>query len=260
MLYNFKLGADPEVFVGDASGVRSIIGRIGGTKESPMPLPLGDGFAVQEDNVALEFNIPASASKAEWVTNIAAATGYLENFVSSVHGFHFVHESAVSFPKNELKHPAALVFGCDPDFNAWTLKRNPRPASKDRNLRSCGGHIHIGNTDADPIKLIKACDLFLGVPSVLMDKGELRKILYGKAGAHRKKSYGVEYRVLSNYWIFKERLMEWAYDNTGRALEFAMVGPELESEREAILAAIDGNNKDAAKYLVNKYDLEVVDA
>lgn len=43
----FYIGSDPECFVGNASGVKSIVGRIGGTKDDPQPLPLGDGFAVQ---------------------------------------------------------------------------------------------------------------------------------------------------------------------------------------------------------------------
>jgi hypothetical protein len=257
-LYSFKLGADPEVFCGDASGVRSVIGKIGGSKAQPLPLPIGEGFAVQEDNVALEFNIPASANKAEWVANIALATGYLESMVQEEYGFSFVKESAVSFPTKELNDPAALVFGCDPDYNAWTLKRNPRPRSPDKNLRSCGGHIHIGNSDVDPVGLIRACDLFLGVPSVLMDKGSLRRSLYGKAGAFRKKDYGAEYRTLSNFWVFDRRLTEWAYDNTERALGWAFNGEPLDNDREAILAAIDDANMDAARLLVHKYSLEVV--
>ena len=46
---NFTIGADPEIFVGDETSVRSIVGKIGGTKEHPLGLPLGEGFAVQED-------------------------------------------------------------------------------------------------------------------------------------------------------------------------------------------------------------------
>lgn len=257
---SFNIGADPEVFVRDTKGVRSIIGCVGGSKVSPMPLfGLGEGFAVQEDNVALEFNIPASASKAQFVTNMVRATGYLEHMVEQSHGFTFDKRSAVSFPQEELNDPAARVFGCDPDYNAWTNRRNPKPHASDKRLRSCGGHIHIGNTDVDAVKLIKACDLFLGVPSTKMDNGELRKSLYGKAGAFRKKSYGAEYRVLSNYWIFKERLMEWAYDNTERALRAAIFdSADLDGDGGAILDAIDNNNHQAADFLIDKYKLEVV--
>lgn len=254
----FQIGADPEVFVGDSQGVRSIIGKIGGTKAHPLPLPLGDGFAVQEDNVALEFNIPASASKAEFVKNISAATAFLEKVVNDRYGFNFVKSSAESFPDEELQDPAAFEFGCEPDFNAWTMKVNPKPAAEDKNLRSCGGHVHIGFKGLDITKVIRSMDLHLGVPSVKMDKGDLRKNLYGKAGAYRKKKYGGEYRTLSNFWIFNPKLTEWVWDNTERALVAVKAGMDIDSEREVILDAINNNNTKAADHLINKYNLSLV--
>ena len=112
----------------------------------------------------------------------------------------------------ELEHPNAQTFGCDPDFNAWTGRKNPRPKATDKNLRSCGGHVHIGYLegkykDLAPRSIIKACDLYMGIPAVFMDNGTLRKQLYGKAGAYRQKGYGVEYRSLSNFWIFVNGLL-----------------------------------------------------
>lgn len=257
---SFMIGADPEVFVSDQLGVHSIIGRIGGSKYAPLPLPLGKGFAVQEDNVAMEFNIPACATKADFVKAIADATGFLGNHVKKKFNFDLDRRSAVSFPDEELNTPEAHIFGCEPDYNAWTKTKNPRPASPDKNLRSCGGHIHIGFDGFDPHEVVKACDLFHGVPAVLMDKGELRKQLYGKAGAFRNTSYGVEYRTLSNFWIFSPRLCEWAYDNVERALDAVATGMSFDDDKDAILEAIDGNNKAAAMSLVAKYGLEVVNA
>lgn len=255
----FSIGADPEVFVCDDNGVRSIIGKIGGTKETPMPLvALGDGFAVQEDNVALEFNIPVSASRAAFIKNINSATGFLEKVVGDAYGFKFFKSSAIAFPEEELNDPRALEFGCDPDFNAWTRDANPRPTAADKTLRSCGGHVHIGFTGLDPYAVIKSMDLHVGVGSVLMDKGELRKQLYGKAGACRIKPYGAEYRTLSNFWIFDKRLIGWVYDNTARALDAVKAGMDIDSERDAILEAINGNNKDVAMELVRKHKLEIV--
>ena len=255
---NYSLGADPEVFVGNAAGVRSIIGMIGGTKSDPMPLPIGKGFAVQEDNVALEFNIPASHSKGDFIKNINMATGFLEKTMTDRYGLQFVKASAVSFPSSELEHPMALMFGCDPDFNVWTSRANKRPSATDSNLRSCGGHVHIGCTDLDPHEIIKACDLFLGVPSVLMDNGDLRKQLYGKAGAFRQKHYGVEYRTLSNFWIFEDRLIGWVHDNVGRALDAVSSKLDFDHTHKDIVRAINTNNKVLAAQIVNEYQLQIV--
>lgn len=256
----FTIGADPEVFIGDNESVRSVIGKIGGTKAFPRPLAdLGNGYAVQEDNVALEFNIPPCGSKREFINAINKATGYLEQLVKDTHGLRFDHRSAVSFPAVELADPAALEFGCEPDYNAWTKKKNPRPKATDKSLRSCGGHIHIGFDGLDPHEVVKACDLFLSVPAQLMDQGELRKQLYGKAGAFRMTQYGVEYRSLSNFWIFDNNLIGWAYDNTERALDAVRAGMSFDEEKNNILEAVDEGDKDMAQLLVVKYGLEVAE-
>lgn len=259
---NFKIGADPEVFVGDTESARSIIGKIGGTKEVPLPLPIADGFSVQEDNVALEFNIPASDSKSAFVQNINAAMGFLEQVVQDSYGYRFLRESAISFPETELQDPRAMVFGCEPDFNAWTLRRNPKPKANDWKLRSAGGHVHVGAelNKEQKIEVVRWLDLLMSVPAQFMDDGQLRKQLYGKAGAYRDKPYGVEYRPLSNFWIFKPRLVEWVYDNVERALVAVQKGDSIASEKDNILKAVDGGDKEIAYNLVNKYNLEVVNA
>lgn len=259
---SFYIGADPEAFVGNENGVRSIIGLIGGTKNAPRPLPCGPGFAVQEDNVALEYNIPASPSKELFVSNITTAMDFLGKVLNDRYNLQFVKESAVSFPLDQLRHPAARVFGCDPDFNAWTGKMNSKPKAEDKNLRSCGGHVHIGVVDTpyanlSPEEIIKACDLHLGIGSVILDKGMLRKQLYGKAGAYRKKDYGPEYRTLSNFWIFDKTLMEWVYDGVQRSLDFVMEGGSLEEDADLIQHTINANDVEAAHYLVAKYSLQL---
>lgn len=123
-------------------------------------------------------------------------------------------------------------------------------------MRSAGGHVHV-ETTKDQLAVIRAMDLFLGVPSVLMDNGEMRKKLYGKAGAFRGKSYGVEYRTLSNFWIFKNELIRWVWNNTERALD-SVDTLDVMAEKDNILRAINDNDKEVAQMLVNKYNLEVL--
>jgi hypothetical protein len=258
-----KLGCDPELFLADATGkLRASCGKIGGTKERPQALrELGDGYAVQEDNVAIEFNIPPAANAREFQESIQKTLAYLTNGVRNMYNFDIVQLSAASFPKDELDSPAAQVFGCDPDFNAWTGQRNPKPKAEDETLRSCGGHVHVGDYDKkviDSRQLIKTMDLFLGVPSVLMDKGELRKQLYGKAGAFRDKKYGVEYRTLSNFWVFGDPLTNWIWNNTQRAVNAVESRFAVDEYKDSILNAIDHNDKEAAMHLVKQHNLEVL--
>ena len=119
---------------------------------------------------------------------------------------------------------------CEPDFNAWTKQINPRPLASDWQLRSAGGHIHIG-TKEDPIEVIRAMDLFVGVPSIIKDPGgERRRELYGMPGAYRIKPFGCEYRVLSNFWIFSRELVEWVYNQTAKAIDFVESGETIDPE------------------------------
>ena len=258
---NIVLGCDPEIFLADVNGrLKASCGLIGGSKEHPLPLPIGDGYAVQEDNVALEFNIPPAPNAKAFIESIGRAMDFLSFDAESRYGFKLINSSAASFPDEELLSPAARVFGCDPDYNAWTGKRNPKPKAADRNLRSCGGHVHVGfdKQQVELLHLIKCMDLYLGVPSVLMDKGELRKELYGKAGAFRDKKYGGEYRTLSNFWVFDERLRQWVWDNTEKAVYAAMTRFAVDDYKDSILDAIDNNNKEAAVYLKQQLNLEVL--
>jgi hypothetical protein len=255
-----KIGADPEVFLLDAQeGFVSAIDRIGGSKRNPLPLPLGDGFAVQEDNVAVEYNIPPAGSKEQLINHIDRVMSHLSDTIAKI-GMHFSHESAAVFPLDQLIDIRAMEFGCDPDFNAWKDgQTNPRPKCPDPMLRSCGGHVHIGHefaSKADKIEAVKFIDLFLGVPSQQMDNGQLRKQLYGKAGAFRDKVYGLEYRVLSNYWIFHPKLVGWVWDATSQAMDAWQNNKiDVNAERDTILAAINDNNHIAAQHLIAKYQL-----
>lgn len=252
-----RLGADPEVFLQDAAGKHiSVIGMIQADKWNPYQIPdMPAGFTLQEDNVALEYGIPPAATEDEWVHHIQAVMAKSKDWTQ---GLSFSKLSCTIFPEDQMQHPLAFVFGCEPDFNGWTGKVNPKPNPPHKFMRSAGGHVHIETTQPMEI-IIPKCDLFLGVPSTLMDEGEDRKKLYGKHGACRPKPYGVEYRVLSNYWIFTEELNRWIWRNTAAALAFdGDNSTDFHEDRDAIVEAIDNNNKEAAKYLVEKYDLEVL--
>jgi hypothetical protein len=248
-----RLGADPEVFLVNRQGkLMSAIGLINAGKLNPMQIPgMPEGFTLQEDNVSLEYGIPPASSGEELYQNISKV---MEKSLEYTKGLSFSNLSCAIFDADQMLSPAAHVFGCEPDFNAWTKDYNPGPQPPHEFMRSAGGHIHVETTH-DPIQVVRAMDLFLGVPSVLMDKGEERRKLYGKAGAHRVKSYGVEYRTLSNFWIFDKALCEWVWRNTAEALNHTDWVDEF---GEQINQAINGNDKKLAQELCNALSLEVL--
>lgn len=248
-----RLGSDPEVFLQDAQGNPvSAIGYINADKWNPLQIPdMPQGYTLQEDNVSLEYGIPPAASADEFIQHIQAV---MEKSKEWLPGLSFSKLSCIVFPESQMNHPMAHVFGCEPDYDAWTVDVNKKPVPPHPYMRSAGGHIHV-ETQRDALSVVRAMDLFLGVPSILMDNGEERRQLYGGAGACRIKPYGVEYRTLSNFWIFEPRLIKWAWDNAARAESCDF---DVKCEQDRILAAINGNDKSVAKQLVQDYNLEVI--
>jgi len=249
------LGADPELFLVNPNTGKFIssIGRIGGSKDFPMPI--GEECAVQEDNVAVEFNIPPCKTADDFVKYINYNLSYLTERAKEM-GLELYIKPSARFDEDELAHPAAQEFGCEPDFNAWTGKPNPRPQCNDPNLRSAGGHIHIGCTKKNALSIIKAMDLFVGCPLLEYDQDEQRRLLYGKAGAFRYKPYGVEYRTASNVWISSEKLIRWVWSQTQKAVDWVQQGNSLTKEQgEMIQQCINTNDMNLLKVLEKEFPI-----
>lgn len=213
----FTIGCDPEVFLTNDSGqIVSAVGHVGGTKDVPIIVHRG---AVQEDNVLAEFNTDPADNVQEFVTNIKTVLGQLRERVNPL-GIEI--KASHIFRKAELMRSGrqALMFGCDPDYNAYTGEQNSAPSPM-QGLRTAGGHIHIGYdnpSNEESMRIARAMDLLIGVPSVLLDADTLRRRLYGAAGSMRFKSYGLEYRAVSNFWIQHTDLIEWVYHQSEKAL------------------------------------------
>jgi hypothetical protein len=256
----FTLGCDPEILLTKQDQFFAAVNTFGGTKDQPRPLmALGEGFFVQEDNVALEFNIPPSESSQAFTENLKKIVSYLADNAKAAFDLDFSAASAAIYPADQLVDPRTLEFGCDPDYNAWTGEVNMSPMGMAHpNLRSAGGHLHLGLpelSEDNKRRIVQLMDLHLGVPSVIMDNGELRKQLYGKCGAMRYKPYGLEYRTLSNFWIFGESLSNWAWNATEKALCDFEHGRDPGELRELITSTINTNNRVAAAEMVAEHHL-----
>jgi hypothetical protein len=241
-----KIGADPELFIQKDGKFVSAHGIIPGTKADPYPVQKG---AVQVDGMALEFNIDPAKAYHEFEHNINTVLGTLREMVPSEYEFvvtptaEFDPEYMASLPKE------ATELGCDPDYNAWTKQVNDAPEQHPA-MRTAAGHIHIGWTEgADPnddahftlcTEVIQEMDALLGVHSILVDRNQERRQMYGQAGAFRPKPYGVEYRVLSNYWIANPKEMEMVWRLSQRALYNV-------TEGKSIVAAIEESPFDIQK-------------
>ncbi len=225
---NLLMGADPELFVRDTitGKLVSAYGMIPGTKEKPYPVKRG---AVQVDGMAVEFNIDPAATEDEWVLNLITVMAQLQRMLPLHHELAIM--STAEFGEEYIKSQPleAQELGCDPDWNAWTGTWNPTP-DQDSPFRTAAGHIHIGwcdgKDDGDIYhvrsceKIVKLLDSVLGYESLYLDTDTRRRDLYGAAGACRVKPYGVEYRVLSNYWLSNEATMRYVYRRVMECWDF----------------------------------------
>ncbi len=266
VLGKITLGSDPEIFITKDDGTPWGALKTGcqGTKENPEPTTYG---AIQVDGLALEFNTNPSEDVESWVKTHEEALEHVSDIAHNGGGFILNNESRLDFTTYIDTAGATedeLLFGCDPDFNADTMEENTMPDNDGSiKFRTTGGHVHIGmgnwgelHGGDDTIKhmlaskIIFVCDAILGLRSVLTDDGVSRKELYGKAGAYRVKPYGVEYRTLSNYWLFDEAEMRFIFDALSNILsddrEFERVSEFATLNRAEIVQAINNNDKELA--------------
>ena len=258
---NVTVGCDPEVFLQTEKGdIVSAVGLIGGTKEKPIKVVCG---ALQEDNVLGEFNIDPAISFGMFRDNIKTVMSQLE---SKVKPLKLKVTSSHNFTQSELEcgGAQAMEFGCNPDINAWTGETNESP-NPYTYLRTAGGHIHVGfDVDKEDLQsrfdVIQLMDVYLGIPSVLMDGDTERRSMYGKAGACRPKDYGVEYRVLSNFWLRGDAFIEWAYNQAVRAVENkSYIGEILEKYNPLLIQnTINTSDVGMAEEIVKDLQLDLV--
>lgn len=228
------IGADPEVFV--AKGGKFVIahGLIPGNKTHPFPVENG---AVQVDGVALEFNINPAQSYHEFQNHLDTVFTTLKGMVPD---YDVLEDAAVTLSKEALEGvpSEALEVGCSPDVDAYSEELNEGPP-EGTDIRAAGGHIHVGGifpegaSDVEKwntsLRLSRLLDKYVGVYSVIWDKDDLRRKVYGKAGACRPKPYGVEYRSLSNRWLFDTKLTKFVFDATMEAVAALQRGEDVES-------------------------------
>lgn len=251
----YTVGSDPELFLYDTKEemIISSDGIIPGKKGAPhRSADMPEGFGLEVDNILAEFNIPPCTTLYEWVYCIQYMKDYIKNFVQRINphlttlsiASAFIHES-------QLQSDVAKLFGCSEDFNVYTEDVNPKPEGTSTNLRSTGCHIHFGYDHpniADSFKLLKYFDMYLGIPSILLDSDSNRRTLYGKAGCFRLTPYGFEYRVLSGAFIDNVPLMEFMWNGVANAVSaFNMEVPLLDSE--LVQNVINTSDVKTAEYL-----------
>lgn len=273
----FTFGADPEMFLQNSYGVLiPASDYLPGTKSEPYAI---EGGAVQVDGMAAEFNIDPVDNYNDFTGNITKVIKQIKAMLPKDVTFSPLISARFDEDVWERTPYEDKELGCSPDTNAWTGDFNTMPGLQDDpRLRCVGGHLHVGWTEDALLSdtqhimncrdLVKQMDWMLGAWSLQHDKDDVRRKLYGKAGACRYKPYGVEYRVLSNFWVFDARLRLQVWNRMQTAINTmrTMFMPEkvhagrfkwdLEGDANQVLIE-SINRSDMNPNLVTKYNFPI---
>lgn len=220
------VGCDPEVAVFDSATKLLIPAwELVDAKKGDKPHQITKLTSVHADGVALEFNMtPCSIDL--FGKNVRRAYEDVLAYVAqqqekSGHKLAvYTVAEATAFSKATLEHPLANIDGCDPDFCAYNSEpmtpRERAPLNSVGARRFFGGHIHVGydQDSCPPFAMARLLDMFVYAPLARHDMQGERKKMYGTAGLFRPKSYGMEYRTPSNFWLVGEHMLYIVHNMT----------------------------------------------
>lgn len=220
----FLLGSDPEAFIVNDNTGKVISSRrvTYGTKSEPEDL--GNGYALLNDNILIEGNVPPAASKDEFVRNMTTLWNIM-NDRAKERMAHLSNSDCMEISEVLMQTDEAKEFGCSSFRDAWNDNVEIETPQLSGNVRPAGCHIHIGLEDASEslkMAVVRAFDMFVTLPSISLTGLNYRTSnLYGTLGACRIKSYGVEARSLGGSF-FNPEYFEWIYEQVEKAIDFAV--------------------------------------
>lgn len=231
LYFSGRVGSDPEIFAETDKGVLVPAFDFLGSKDKPTLAPVVEGhFEIKDGRNACYWD----GFQAEFTTADSFCMGWHVDSIQN--GIRGVYEALKKFNKDarlSIKtvfdiDPEAMIeakpehvqFGCMPSLNAYGMTGLDLPGHEVP-FRSAGGHIHLSFNDANfkdketYKKMVKSMDAILGVACVALfgayDDARRRR-MYGMAGEYRLPPHGLEYRVLSNAWLFHPVLANIVFD------------------------------------------------
>lgn len=142
-------------------------------------------------------------------------------------------QNVVELSPEVLKNTDAkyIQFRCSPSNNIYDDEGEGIQDARGYKYRCAGGHIHFGFTRAFTPpgieQIVRGLDAVLGVIGVSLAAGidnPERRRTYGRAGEFRLPKHGIEYRVLSNFWLSHPAIAMLVFDLGRVVVRFAESG------------------------------------
>lgn len=253
--------ADPEVFIERDGKIVPGFSVLPPKKNPGIAYEAGGRF--HEDGFQAEFSPLATACHETVAYSMTCAIGsmmghmndklhYTDNVRYKISDANFVELSPELL---SMGTDDQVALGCDTSENVWGHPAFAADNAREFPFRMAGGHIHLG-TVADAKwfhsraeRIIRAMDVFLGVPSVALLAGlddPRRRQFYGRAGEFRFQKHGLEYRVLSNAWLQHPSLTHLVWNLARGAFRLGTSNWEDSFKYDAELV----------RHIINDYDVQ----
>lgn len=219
---NVTIGCDPELFIFDNVKQRIVpaIGKIGGSKTSPMSLRAGG--MVQLDGTVLEFGTAPATSSGDFIRQLQAnITEIRTKLDNRFHGRYELRCGALAGydPEDIEESHIGLDVGCSPQYKFVShnsLQAVGGVSKLSREAIPVGGHIHVGfgcNLPVTDERLVVSAARFTELfhqymPQFATRSTFDRESILGIDGEAvvRIKPYGLEYRNMPSYWLASRSL------------------------------------------------------
>lgn len=228
----FLLGSDPEAFIVNNHTGRPVSSKRFTTGTKDEPEDLGNGFALLNDNILIEGNVPPARNKEEFIENMTKLWNMM-NARAERRLAHLENWDVMTISNELMQTDEAKEFGCSSFRDAWNDLVEIDTPQLTSFSRPAGCHIHIGFEDpkylTDSFKqaVVRAFDIFVTIPAIAETGQNYRtNNMYGILGACRIKSYGVECRSLGGTF-FKPEKFGWIYEQTEKAIRYAEENQDL---------------------------------
>ena len=271
---SFKIGTDPEFGIYDSKNDKMVAseGLIEGSKNKCYDI--GRECYIHKDCVAVEFNQPPTGSKKQFLEYINYCIKKGNSILKSQNkDLSLIPLSSAIYDKEELIKKGSSDFGCSESYCVYTREANHPDARDAKDLRTFGFHIHVGyereELDFEEIELlVRSMDLFLTIPSILLDDDKDRRNIYGTAGDFRyrqiKNNTVVELRTLGGAMLKSEELKGFVFDQTELAVKHynkcvldKNIKDALYKDQEDIVRCIKNSDIEIATKLCKKYKIDL---
>ena len=226
------LGSDPEIFVEHKDG--TLFPAFGYLPSKYEPLKTEEDQSYYWDGFQAEFNIVPSDDVKECLRSIRCG---LEAVLSAAKKHdpdaRLSTKTVFPTPLEMLRTlpPEFVEFGCMPSFNIYGIE-GVHLDGVNCPHRFAGGHIHFGISHLERAMngipdIVRALDAILGVACVSLFENfddPIRRKHYGLAGEHRLPPHGLEYRALSDAWLFNPKLANMMLDFARKIVVYALSG------------------------------------